>query len=257
MRPVPSCVVFDVDDTLYLERDYVRSGFQAVDETVRSRYGVDGLFLAAWEDFLAGRRGDLIERALVAVGVAPAPDLLALLVERYRTHTPAISVLPDAARALSDASVRGAVAVVTDGPRASQQAKVTALALEAWASEVVLTSVAFPDRPKPDPAAFAWVQGVVGVDPWACVYVADNPTKDFAGPASLGWWTVRVRRPGSLHEALDSTDDVDLELTSLEDLDAALRRVGHGGRRRRPSRIGGAASGLLLARAHVTDGAHR
>lgn len=257
MRPAPRCVVFDVDDTLYLERDYVRSGLRAVDALVRRRCGAHGLFSAAWEDFLAGRRGDLIDRALEAVGIAPAPDLVTLLVERYRTHAPEIVLLPDAEKALSAATARGAVAVVTDGPPASQQAKVGALRLESWAWPVVLTSVRFPGRPKPDPVAFAWVQATAGAEPSACVYVADNPAKDFAGPASLGWRTVRVRRPGSLHEARDSGDDVDLELTSLDGLEQALQSLGAGSRRRRASRIGGGLRGLLVAQGHVTDGAQR
>jgi hypothetical protein len=41
-------------------------------------------------------------------------------------------------------------------------------------------------------------------------------------PRCLGWRTVRVRRPGSLHAEVPSGDDVDAEITSLADLDAAL-----------------------------------
>lgn len=257
MRATPGCVVFDVDDTLYLERDYVRSGLRAVDEVVRSRCGAAGLLSVAWADFLAGRRGDLFDRALEALGVPPTPELVALLVDRYRTHVPDIGLLPDARRALASAAVRGPVAVVTDGPAASQQAKVRALALETWAAPVVLTSVRFPGRPKPDPAAFVCVQTALQVQPSACVYVADNPLKDFAGPAELGWRTVRVRRRGSLHEALESDDDVDLEVTSLEDLDRVLPRLRRNGSQRGSTGIGGRREGLLVAPAPSKDGADR
>jgi putative hydrolase of the HAD superfamily len=36
------CVVFDVDDTLYLERDYVRSGFDSVGAWLQRDSGVVG-----------------------------------------------------------------------------------------------------------------------------------------------------------------------------------------------------------------------
>lgn len=219
------CVVFDVDDTLYLERDYVRSGLHAADAALRRTCGVAGLLEVAWDDFLAGRRGDLLDRALAALGVPPAPGLVAGLVEAYRTHPPAIGLLPDARAALDAAAAEGAVAVVTDGPAASQLAKTDALGLRRWAHPVVVTSVRFPGRPKPDPAAFAWLQARLDVPPEACAYVADNPLKDFAGPALLGWRTVRVRRPGSLHEDLDSGRDVDVEVPSLAGLAGLLERV--------------------------------
>lgn len=221
------CVVFDVDDTLYLEREYVRSGLREVGEVVRRRCGADGVLDAAWADFLAGRRGDLIDRALVSVGVDPAPDLVRVLVRRYRTHRPDIALLPDALAALTSAAAAGPVAVVTDGPAESQLAKARALGLGEWADPVVVTALRFPGRPKPHPAAFAWVQARLGTVPEACTYVADNPLKDFAGPASLGWRTVRVRRPGSLHEDVESGDDVDVEVESLEKLDLGPLAVAH------------------------------
>ena len=38
-----SVIVFDLDDTLYLERDFVRSGFAAVDRWVSDRFAISGL----------------------------------------------------------------------------------------------------------------------------------------------------------------------------------------------------------------------
>ncbi len=36
-----------------------------------------------------------------------------------------------------------------------------------------------------------------------CVYIADNPLKDFIAPAALGWMPlIRVRRAGALHADL-------------------------------------------------------
>ena len=64
-----------------------------------------------------------------------------------------------------------------------------------------------------------YLSGAAGAD---CTYVADNPGKDFAGPRSRGWRTVRVRRRLSLHEAIASGPDVDLELADLSDLATML-----------------------------------
>ena len=216
-------VVLDIDDTLYLERDYVRSGFDAVGAWARTELGVDDLGERAWAAFEAGVRRTIFDDALAAAGVEVTPDLVPRLVDVYRAHVPAIEMLPDA-RAWLDSLAPGdvAVAAVTDGPLASQQAKAEALALTRWADLVVFTESLGPGRGKPHPAAFEHLERELGLRGSQCAYVADNPAKDFVAPHSLGWRTVRVRRPGGLHAEVPSGDDVDAEIGSLADLDDAL-----------------------------------
>lgn len=220
------CVVFDVDDTLYLERDYVRSGFEAVGRWAKEALGADGLASVAWAAFEEGRRGDLFDHALAVLGVEPSPEHVQELVRRYRSHRPAISLLPDAVEALGALSGRVPVAVVTDGPVVSQRAKVDALGLARLAAPVVLTAELGEGFGKPHPRAFQLVEAAVGQSGASCVYVADNPAKDFAGPAALGWRTVRVARAGGLHAKVPSGPDVQVEmcdLTSLYELTRGAR----------------------------------
>jgi putative hydrolase of the HAD superfamily len=215
-------VVLDIDDTLYLERDYVRSGFAAVGAWARRELGVEGFGEQAWAAFEAGVRGTIFDDALAACGVAPEPGLVPRMVDVYRSHPPDIALLPDARAWLESVGPDVAVAAVTDGPLASQQAKAGALGLARWADPVVFTEALGPGRGKPHPAAFELLEREVGLSGGACAYVADNPAKDFGGPRRLGWRTVRVRRPGGLHAAVPSGDDVDAEITTLDRLDAAL-----------------------------------
>jgi putative hydrolase of the HAD superfamily len=215
-------VVLDIDDTLYLERDYVRSGFTAVDAWARNELGVDGLGERAWAAFESGVRRTIFDEALAGVGVDGAPNLVPRLVEVYRSHVPTIEMLADARDWLDGLAPHIAVAVVTDGPVASQQAKAEALVIARWADLVVFTESLGPGQGKPHPAAFEHLERELGVSGDRCAYVADNPAKDFVAPHRLGWRTVRVRRPGGLHAEVPSGEDVDAEITSLADLDAAL-----------------------------------
>jgi putative hydrolase of the HAD superfamily len=184
---------------------------------------VPGFSEQAWSLFLGGFRGTTIDRALEAMGVSPSPDLVAQAVQRYRQHTPRIELLADA-RALLDAAASAAipVAVVSDGPSASQAAKARALGLDRWASPIVLTADLAPGSAKPSPAAFILVEEQRGVAGPACTYVADNPAKDFVAPHSREWTTVRIRRPASLHAAVDSGADVQHEFADLAGLAAEL-----------------------------------
>jgi putative hydrolase of the HAD superfamily len=222
-RRAARVVVFDIDDTLYLERDYARSGFAAVGAWARTELGVPDLGDRAWAAFESGVRGTIFDDALAGCGIAADDGLVPRLVEVYRSHAPAIEMLADA-RTWFDALPRGvAVAVVTDGPLASQRGKAEALGLAAWADPIVFTEELGPGFGKPHTAAFERIEAVLGLSGGDCAYVADNPAKDFAGPHELGWRTVRVRRPGGLHADIPGGDDIDVEITTLADLDEALR----------------------------------
>ena len=89
-------VVLDIDDTLYLERDYVRSGFAAVGAWARDELGVDDLGDRAWAAFEAGVRRTIFDEALAGSGVEATDDLVPRLVEVYRSHAPTIELLTDA-----------------------------------------------------------------------------------------------------------------------------------------------------------------
>jgi putative hydrolase of the HAD superfamily len=203
------CVVFDVDDTLYLERDYVRSGFEAIGPLAESASGIRGFAPALWALFEAGLRRTTFNEVFSRAGVKPSPGLIDELIRRYRSHAPAISLLPDARACLERLKGRARMAAITDGPAESQRAKAEALGLSGWMNPIVLTSELGPGLGKPDPAAYLRVESATGCSGNACAYVADNPSKDFTAPRSLGWRTLRIRRPLGLHFELPHGGDVD------------------------------------------------
>lgn len=215
-------VVLDIDDTLYLERDYVRSGFDAVGAWARDELGVDDLGERAWAAFEAGVRRTIFDDALAGCGIEVTHGVVPRMVEVYRAHSPSIDMLPDARAWLDALAPHVTLAVVTDGPLASQQAKAEALMLTRWADLVVFTESLGAGRGKPHPAAFEQLERELGLSGDRCAYVADNPAKDFVAPHRLGWRTVRVRRPGGLHAEVPSGDDVDAEITDFSALDGAL-----------------------------------
>lgn len=210
------CLVFDLDDTLYLERDYVASGFRAVDRFAQS-LGLEGLGARSWELFERGVRGDTFDRVLRERGRDDAA-LALRMVEVYRAHVPEIRLLDDGVAALDRAHSSGArVALLTGGPVAVQRLKVTATGVERRVDLVVMSGQWGAKFDKPHERAFMEVQRRTGCRPSELTYIADNPDKDFAAPSLLGWSALRVRRPGSLHESLPTPDGV-LEVLDLAGL---------------------------------------
>ena len=217
------CVVFDIDDTLYLEADYVCSGFEAVDAWAAQWLGFPDFAVHCIELFRAGCRGRIFDAVLRPCGRA-TPEVISALVELYRAHRPRIQMAPDAAAALAEIRVRWPIAALSDGPVVSQSRKCEALGLSSLGCPIILTDLLGAAFRKPDPTAFQHLEASVPARHF--VYVADNPLKDFTAPSQLGWTTVRVRRSGGLHCSRgNELVTPDIELPDCSNLPAALSRL--------------------------------
>jgi putative hydrolase of the HAD superfamily len=137
----------------------------------------------------------------------------------YRKHAPDIELLPDARECLNRLAGSVAMAAITDGPSESQRAKAEALGLARWLNPILFTSELGKGLGKPHQRAFRIIEEHSGYRGRQCLYVADNPGKDFGGPVALGWSTVRVRRKGGLHrEIVSPPRAVDIEVDNLRRL---------------------------------------
>jgi putative hydrolase of the HAD superfamily len=228
MAGVPSseikCVVFDIDDTLYLERDYVRSGFRAVGQWAHEALGIDSFFDEAWKCFENGYSGNIFNVALETFSVSASEELIRAMVSIYRGHDPAICLLPDSEDCLRSVNGKAFVGVISDGPLLCQQMKVGRLGLTSRCNHIILTESIGVEYSKPHPRAFMQMQEVAGCAPEACVYIADNPIKDFIAPNRLGWRTIRVRRPGGIHCGMNCSEEAQpsIEINELSEVPALL-----------------------------------
>jgi putative hydrolase of the HAD superfamily len=233
---MPACVLFDLDDTLYPEREFVRSGFDAVAAEIERRFGVGAARARrALEEELAGHgRGQTIDRALERLGLAAGPEAVAELVAAYRSHRPDIALFPDALRALQRlGAARARLGLVTDGDPTAQRSKARALGLAHWMGAMCFTWDAGPEYGKPHPRGFECALAALGASPEEAVYVGDNPTKDFSGARRLGLWTVRLRRGPFGATRAEHGHDADLAIDTLDELEVLHRPV-------RPRRRGAA-----------------
>ncbi|WP_230463235.1 HAD family hydrolase [Sphingobium sp. Cam5-1] len=194
-------IVFDLDDTLYLERDYVLSGLRAVGQWASSALGIKGLGEVMRSRFDAGRRSQIFDDSLQEMGLAPSPLLIARMLATYRQHRPDICLAPDAERFLAGRDGRTGFAVITDGFLDAQRRKIRALGLYGRGIHLgICTDTWGRECWKPNPRAFEHVEQIFGRAGGSLTYVADNPSKDFTAPQARGWRTVRIARPDRIHQ---------------------------------------------------------
>ena len=166
--------------------------------------------------FAAGRRGDVFNAVLSDLGLEATQELVETLVRLYRQHAPAISWFPDSLRLVRQLHGRLPMAVITDGPVESQRSKIASLRVEKWFDPIVITEEL--GWAKPDRRAFKLTSESHQAEGAECVYIADNPRKDFEGPKLLNWQTVRVRRSAGFYSNIASGPDVDFEVPDCERL---------------------------------------
>jgi len=195
-------VIFDLDDTLYDEIDFCRSGFRAAAEhiaTLSDAHGADAVFDMIWACFTAGNRGSTFDVALAELGIPGDSSLIHRLVEVYRTHIPTLTLPPESRRVLEELKNRYTLALLTDGYLPTQRLKVQALGIESYFKAIVYTEELGREHWKPSPLGFQRLLATLGIRPAQATYIADNETKDFIAPNRLGLLTIQVLRPHGLH----------------------------------------------------------
>ncbi len=185
-------VIFDLDDTLYDEKDYVRSGYKAVE----SYLGESGAADAMWKAFEEGKPA--IDAYLAAVG--RGSEKTACL-EVYREHTPEIKLREGAAELLTALKSKGVkIGIITDGRVSGQEKKLAALGLYDMADDIIITdSLGGVQFRKPNDISFRIMQNRWRIPFEQLIYIGDNPAKDFQAPNQLGMAHICFDNPNGLY----------------------------------------------------------
>ena len=219
-------LIFDLDDTLYPERDFVFSAYRTVAEKVWQDFRVE-IEAELRKLFLAGRRGDLFSAALREKKIVFDEDYVLGLVAAYRSHTPQLSPYTDIAIIPELRSQGFKTGLLTDGWAKVQSAKIKALGIEGLFDAIILSDeLGGPEMWKPSPAPFEAILEKLKAKASEAVYIGDNPRKDFLGAKRCGMATLRLRRPGTEHE-MEEPDTKEKapsgEISSLSELPALLQ----------------------------------
>jgi putative hydrolase of the HAD superfamily len=195
-------VVFDLDDTLYDELDYCRSGFRAVAASIADLPDAPSakrIFDRLWKQFTIGNRTKTFNAALDDLGINYDDQLIQKLIKTYRNHLPKIKLPADSRDVLRQLSGKYTLALLTDGFLPAQQLKVQALKIENYFKCIIYTEQLGRQCWKPSPAGFEKLIRTLNAKPQTIAYVADNQTKDFIAPNKLGFLTIQIIRPARIH----------------------------------------------------------
>jgi FMN phosphatase YigB (HAD superfamily)/glutathione synthase/RimK-type ligase-like ATP-grasp enzyme len=215
-------VILDLDDTLYSEKEYIKSGFREIEK----QFGcINNAYESLWDAFLKGERA--IDYVLNEQGIY-SEKLADECLECYRTHLPDIRLYSGIEKTLRNLKESGVkLGLITDGRPEGQRAKIHALGIGELFNEIIITDeLGGPQFRKPNDIAFRLMQGKFGIPYEMMVYIGDNPDKDFDAPNSLGMGSIYFANKDGLYsrESICSFETY----RTINELISRLARMGHG-----------------------------
>lgn len=215
-------VLFDLDNTLYPEIEFVRSGFRTVARYLSSRYNFneDFLFTQMLDILQRDGRGKVFDSLLQNLGLY-MEEGVKLLVYLYRSHRPVIYLYEDVLPTLEHlrrCDIR--LGIVTDWMASVQRNKITALGLESLFHVIVCTDELGQDCGKPSTIPYKVALELLQVSSSEAAYVGDDPSKDFLGPNSIGMLTIHVKRqvPQSMINVIPEPARAKFVVSGLEEI---------------------------------------
>lgn len=191
-------VVFDLDDTLFKEIDFLKSGYRKVAELVEKRFHFTAndvyYNLLSWYS----RGENAFAKLNESYGIEnPIKEYLDI----YRYHQPNIVLSEETKTVLTGLKGAGVMmGIISDGRLETQNNKIKALGLSEWISSDLVLINKDQKYFKPNHWSFDRIMLKCfekNVDTDAVFYyVADNPEKDFLAPNQLGWKTICLKDDG-------------------------------------------------------------
>lgn len=176
-------VIFDLDDTLYSEKEYVMSGFNAVEclyPTIKAK--------VLWTKFQLGE---------------PAFDCYKNkkeLIDAYRSHLPSIHLYPDIEYLLKTLRKNNIkTGIITDGRPLGQRNKIKMLGLGDLVDYIIVTDEIGIEFRKPSDISFRMMQQKFHIPFEQMAYVFDNIHKDSIAPTKLGIQSIWFDNPDGLY----------------------------------------------------------
>lgn len=217
-------LAFDLDDTLYDESTYVKSGFQAVSIALSTRFGISQKAALAYMNnhFTTKGRVQVFDALLHHLNLYSKKNVN-WCVTTYRFHKPKIQLDPSALRCLQRFK-NAPKYIVTDGNKVVQANKIEALGLDKYIRFCYITHRYGLKHAKPSTYCFEKICQREDVDPHQVVYVADNPNKDFIQLKWAGFHTIRLLQGAHKDLRLAKEHEADQEINSLDELTLGLLR---------------------------------
>lgn len=208
-------VCFDLDGTLYDDRQYIRAGLESAADLLAERTGAELHDKIINLYFKEGIRGETFDRIIEQYDLPS--ELLPDLVESYHDNDADLQPYQEVPSVLDHLSGEYELGLITGGKNGHN--KIARLGISRYFDKILVTPEFGTSKHQPEP--FKYVLDTLSVAPAEAVYIGDNPELDFVQPNRLGMSTVRVKRGLHVDDNAEGLAEPDIQVDDLEEFQIA------------------------------------
>lgn len=180
-------VIFDLDDTLYSEKEYVKSGFNKISKYLSSNKIINKSKSEIYNELLDffNNKNQAIDLLLNKYN---KNNYKTVCLDMYREHIPNIHLYDGVLELIKELkSNKIKLGIITDGRINGQKNKIKALQLDKYIDDIIITDeLGGIQFRKPNDISFRIMQNRWNIPFSQIVYIGDNLSKDFIAPKQLG-----------------------------------------------------------------------
>jgi putative hydrolase of the HAD superfamily len=212
-------LVFDLDDTLYDEKQFVYSGFFEVANWISemSKTSSNIIYESMVKDLSVNGRGEVFNNAL-KIYFHKTKKNIKKCISIYRLHKPRISLEKDVVNLLIELGKTYELYIVTDGNKIVQNNKIKSLDVEKYIKKAFITYRYGLKASKPSLKCFEIIKNIEKINWQELVYIGDNPNKDFVNLNKVDAITIRVLQGDYANIKVTNEYDAKFKIDKLTDL---------------------------------------
>lgn len=218
-------LIFDLDDTLYYEKEYVLEAFKEVAHYLGNKYDEN-------EEKLYNRMKDILKnlgRGKIFNIICEENNFnedIKHLIDIYRNSKPKLELYDDSKEFLTWSRKQGYnIGIITDGCSKVQWNKIKGLDIENLVDKIIVTGDLGKKFWKPHEKSYLDIMRYFNINKNECIYIGDNPNKDFIGAKKIGIRTIRIIRENGDHITtfLNEEYEADFSISNLLELKEILK----------------------------------
>ena len=217
-------VVFDLDDTLISEYDYIKSGYTVIAKKIKNDFNIEKETSEIYNLMLNIFKKDsrnVFNTLLNELNVEYDENYIKELVKVYREHIPSINFFDDVIPCIEKLKENGIkLGIITDGYIITQKNKLKILNAYELFDKIIITDELGKEFWKPNPRPFEMMKEYFNIEYEEMMYVGDNPKKDFYIKKYYPVKTTRINRKNAIYFNIEYLENIneDISIINLKEI---------------------------------------
>ncbi len=213
-----NAVIFDLDNVLYDEKDYLYAAFEKIAAYLSERCSIpqDKIYEKIVNDFQnkSSMYPRLFNDLIADCGLDQ--KLINEILTLFSSVKPDLTLYSGSVDLLLALKKQGVkLGLVTNGNVSTQKNKIQLLKIEQYFDSIIYAREMGIGKEKPDPEAYRRMLQALGVKAEETICIGDNPFTDFLGAKKLGIKTVRLQGGEFKNVNLSQEYEADMTVSSI------------------------------------------